>query len=203
MDADPADATTLSDPNTWLRVHGDYLYAYALRRLRDPSLAEEAVQEALIAGWQGRTSFGGASGERTWLTGILKHKIIDCFRRQRRDAPVASAGDGADLDDALAATLFADDGHWASPPQSWGDPERTLEQKRFWEALSACLDRLSAQQRSVFSLRELSGYAAEAICKELGISTTNLWVILYRARLALKECLELGWSGDASRRSAP
>ena len=185
----------LSDPNKWLTEHGDYLYGYALRHLRDTSLAEEAVQETLIAGWQGRASYAGGAGERTWLTGILKHKIIDCFRRQRREAGFESIDEERDGDDALTAESFVADGHWAEPPKSWGNPENTLEQKRFWEALSACLDRLSSQQRAVFSLRELSGLDTDAICKEMDISSTNLWVILYRARMALKACLELNWAG--------
>jgi RNA polymerase sigma-70 factor (ECF subfamily) len=191
-------ATALSDPNVWLKDHGDYLYGYALRHLRDPGLAEEAVQETLIAAWQGRASYAGDAGERTWLTGILKHKIIDCFRRLRREAGFESfdAAREAEGEDALTAASFVADGHWADPPKSWGDPENTLEQKRFWEALAACLDRLSPPQRAVFSLRELSGLDTEAICKEMDITATNLWVILYRARMALKACLEIGWTGE-------
>jgi RNA polymerase sigma-70 factor, ECF subfamily len=184
-------ASTLSDPDTWLRVHGDYLYAYALRQLRDPTLAEETVQETLIAAWQGRASFGGAAGERTWLTGILKHKIIDCYRRRKREALLEPLADG---DDELTAAAFAADGHWANPPQHWGDPENALDRKRLVAALAECLEGLTRQQHAVFSLRELSGADTDSICKELGISTTNLWVILYRARMALKECLEQTWA---------
>jgi RNA polymerase sigma-70 factor, ECF subfamily len=187
----------LSDPNAWLKEHGDYLYGYALRHLRDTTLAEEAVQETLIAAWQGRASYAGASGERTWLTGILKHKIIDCLRRRRREAGFESFDQAADAgtDDALTAASFVADGHWAIAPKSWGNPEDTLEQKRFWETLAACLERLPPQQQAIFSLRELSGLDTDSICKEMAVSSTNLWVILYRARLALKACLELHWAG--------
>jgi RNA polymerase sigma-70 factor (ECF subfamily) len=194
----PPTATAPSDPNAWLKEHGNYLYGFALRHLRDASLAEEAVQETLVAAWQGRAGFGGAAGERTWLTGILKHKIVDCFRRLRREAGFESIEASGEVDDALTAASFAADGHWATPPGSWGDPETTLEQKRFWEALAACLDRLPRQQQAIFSLRELSGLDTDSICKELAISATNLWVILYRARLALKACLELNWVGETA-----
>ncbi len=204
MRKNPPAASRLSDPNSWLNEHGDYLFAYALRHLRDASLAEETVQETLIAAWQSRESYSGSAAERTWLTGILKHKILDCFRRLRREKAFESLDEkDTDRDDALTDAAFAEDGHWVNAPRDWGDPERVLEQKRFWEALSACLEGLSRQQQAIFALREFSGIETEAICRELGISASNLWVILYRARMALKECLEATWLGETGVSRGP
>jgi len=166
-----------------------YLLRYASLQLRDPHAAEDAVQETLVAALAGEASFAGRSNLRTWLTGILKHKVIDAIRRMSRET--AADPDTADFD-----ALFVENGHWADPPQAWADPDASLEQSRFFAALQACLERLPAKTAQAFMMREHLGLETGEICKELGVSTTHCWVLLYRARMALRECLEKSWFKD-------
>lgn len=177
----------------------DYLYRYALLHLRDPSRAEDVVQETLLAAMESRSGFSGKAQLRTWLTGILKHKIVDVFRRQKRETPVEDLDGAAFESDEEFGDLYFDPGdrdHWRSAPRTWGDPERSLEQKRFWEAFDACSRQMPAQIARVFMMRELMGLETDEICKELGISANNCWVMLYRARMNLRQCLETRWFGD-------
>jgi RNA polymerase sigma-70 factor (ECF subfamily) len=176
------------------RVEGEraYLVRYASLQLRDSHAAEDAVQETLLAALAGESSFQGRSNLRTWLTGILKHKIIDAIRRQTREATVVPAhAEAAELD-----ALFAEDGHWNDPPAAWADPDASLEQKRFFAALEACLARLPHKIAQAFMMREHLGLETGEICKELGITSTHCWVLLYRARMALRECLTKEWFGS-------
>lgn len=174
-----------------------YLLRYAVLQLRDPTAAQDAVQETLVAAIEGSSRFSGKSSVKTWLTGILKHKIIDHLRRQNREQPLV---DGADPERSEAETvdaLFAADGHWRDAPARWGDPDRALENKQFWEVFEACARRMPAQTARVFAMREVLELSTEEICKELGITATNCWVMLHRARLSLRACLELNWFGKS------
>ncbi|HZR02109.1 MAG TPA: sigma-70 family RNA polymerase sigma factor [Burkholderiales bacterium] len=184
-----------------LAAHRDYLYRFALAQLRDENHAEDVVQETLLAAVQKAASFSGRAQLRTWLTGILKHKIIDVFRQQTREAlPAGPEHDEATLTDDEFDDLYfnADDrDHWRSFPQTWANPERSLEQKRFWEVFDACTKGMPAQTARVFILREFMGLETEEICKELGITTNNCWVLLYRARMNLRQCLEMRWFDGA------
>jgi RNA polymerase sigma-70 factor, ECF subfamily len=174
------------------RVQGEraYLLRYARLQLRDGAAAEDVVQETLLAALAGEAGFAGRSNLRTWLTGILKHKIIDVIRRQARE-PVAAPGDsGTGEFDAL----FDESGHWREAPSDWGDPDGLLQQKEFMAALEACLEGLPAKTAQAFLLREHMGYETPEICKELAVTPTHCWVLLYRARMALRECLEKTWA---------
>jgi RNA polymerase sigma-70 factor, ECF subfamily len=178
----------MGDPVRWLGEHGDYLFRYARRRLYSNELAEDAVQECLLAALKSREGYAGASSERTWLTGILKHKIVDLIRRQAREVTAPSGTGESDESDWEA--LFDRSGHWLETFRDWGDPASELEKSRIREALDECFRRLKPAQAQIFSLRELSGLSNEEICKELDISQTNAWVMLHRARLSLRECLD-------------
>jgi RNA polymerase sigma-70 factor (ECF subfamily) len=171
-----------------------YLMRYALLQLRDATAAEDAVQETLLAALQTGTGFAGRSSVRTWLTGILKHKIIDHVRRQSREQPLErpedEAGNGAS--DAADA-VFAADGHWHDFPASWGAPDTSFESAQFWAVFEACVQVMPVRTARVFVMREVLELATEDICKELGITATNCWVLLHRARLSLRECLETKW----------
>jgi RNA polymerase sigma-70 factor (ECF subfamily) len=175
-----------------------YLLRYARLQLRDPALAEDAVQETLLAALEGVARFAGKSSLRTWLTGILKHKIIDHLRRAGREQPLTGAGDERTEAEAVDA-LFADDGHWREFPAQWGNPDAALENSRFWAAFELCTQRLPARTARVFMMREILDMPTGDICKALDISTTNCWVMLHRARLTLRECLELQWFGKTDR----
>jgi RNA polymerase sigma-70 factor (ECF subfamily) len=171
------------------RVEGEraYLLRYASLQLRDAHAAEDAVQETLLAALAGEASFQGRSNLRTWLTGILKHKIIDAIRRSSREAPAA----GEDEFDAL----FDERGHWIEMPTAWTDPDASLDQKGFFAALEECLKRLPEKTSQAFLMREHLGLETDEVCKELAITPTHFWVLLYRARMALRECLNKEWFG--------
>lgn len=185
-----------TNPETWLEAHGDYLYRYALSRVRNETLAEDLVQETLLAAIKGRAGFDGRASERTWLTGILKHKVIDQLRRQYREVPLEDDVGACHDDDGFGMDeFFAADGHWASRPAAWSDPAKATEDSHFWDALSLCVERLAPKQRQLFVLREVHGAGNEEICKDMGITPTNAGVMLYRARMSLRQCLELNWFG--------
>jgi RNA polymerase sigma-70 factor, ECF subfamily len=159
--------------------------------LRDAAAAEDCVQEALLAALSGETNFAERSNLRTWLTGILKHKIVDTIRRQSRERPVADAsleGDAGEYDG-----LFDQRGHWENMPAAWQHPEGALSEKQFFAVLEACLRALPERTARVFMMREHLGLETAEICKELGITPTHLWVMLHRARMALRLCLEANW----------
>jgi RNA polymerase sigma-70 factor (ECF subfamily) len=170
------------------------LVRFAQLQLRNEALAEDAVQDALMAVLEKPDSFRAQSSLRTYVTGILKFKIIDSLRLASRERQVDTLDDESD-DDALDA-LFLADGHTREMPRQWGDPDATLEQKDFFRVLEVCLDKLPAQAARVFMMREWLELETDEICKELAISASNLWVILYRARLRLRECLDLNWFGS-------
>ena len=170
-----------------------YLLRYATLQLRDSAAAEDAVQEALLAALAGEANFARRSELRTWLTGILKHKIVDTIRRQSREQPLPDPETDADTGEFDG--LFDRRGHWEVPPQAWEQPEDALGQKQFIAALEACLGALPERTARAFMMREHLGLETAEICKELGISATHCWVMLHRARLALRLCLEKNWFG--------
>jgi RNA polymerase sigma-70 factor (TIGR02943 family) len=178
-----------------LQRHRPYLLRYAFMQLRNPEQAEDVVQETLLAAIEGRARFAGGSSLKTWLTGILKHKILDVIRKKSREQPLIEPADGDDP----AAGLFRDDGHWREMPAVWGDPQQALEDRKFREIFEICSRLLPERSARVFMLREVMEMSTEEICQELAITPTNLWVILHRARLSLRECLEIKWFGGAKQ----
>lgn len=178
--------------NDWLTEHGDYLYRFALARLKDPHQAEDAVQETMLAAIK-NNSFDGESSAKTWLTGILKHKIIDLQRKQIREQPVSDLID-LDTSESSMDDFFDKSGHWLDKPQTLDMPDNSLEQKQFLAVLDECLSKLPKKLKAIFMLRDVHELENENICKELDITATNAWVMLYRARMGLRKCLELNWT---------
>jgi RNA polymerase sigma-70 factor, ECF subfamily len=176
----------MNDFRSRVEAERPYLLRYASLQLRDAHAAEDAVQEALVAALAGEAGFAGRSNLRTWLTGILKHKIVDAIRRLSREA-------AAPPDEEGLQALFDERGHWIDPPRDWDDPDALLEEKQFMAALEECLGRLPAKTAQVFMMREHLGYDTAEICKELGLTPTHCWVLLYRARVALRQCLQQNW----------
>ena len=191
----------MSDPRfAEIESHRPYLLRYALSQLRDGQLAEEAVQEALVAALESVGTFGGKSSLRTWLTSILRFKVIDLQRRAATERHHFESTDFAACEDeGWLDELFDETGHWRDPPQAWSNPEAALEQSRFWEAFEKCLDRLPPAAGRIFFKREILGEETETICKDERITASNCWVILHRARLGLRECLEKSWFGKGAR----
>lgn len=169
------------------------LLKYARLQLRNAAWAEDAVSETVLAALEKPQAFGGQSQLKTWMVGILKHKLIDQIRRNCREMST-TAEDGVDLDDEL----FHPDGHWREAPQDWGDPEQALRQLEFMKVLEACVELLPGQQGRLFMMREWLELDSDEICKALAITPTNLWVMLHRARLRLRDCLQLNWFAGPS-----
>ncbi|MFC1504964.1 sigma-70 family RNA polymerase sigma factor [Thermodesulfobacteriota bacterium] len=180
----------ISDPETWVDRYGDYLYTYAYRRTQDEQGAEDLVQETFLAALGARAKFQGRSSVKTWLTSILKHKLLDRYRKQYREVPHENIEMKADeLDD-----LFDEKGHWKVGPAKWvANPQKHYEQKQFMEALGHCLKTPPKRLSEAFMLRELDGMTTKEICKVLNVSETNLWVMLHRARIYIRECIERSW----------
>lgn len=167
------------------------LLRFAKLQLRNDSMAEDVVSETLLALLEKPDRFEGRSSLRTYATGILKFKIIDVLRQRGREVHI-EAMDEQSTDDALDA-LFQRDGHYNDPPPAWQQPERALEQGQFFDTLQVCVDRLPAKMGRVFMMREWLEQDMDAICGELDITANNCGVMLYRARMQLRECLERNW----------
>jgi RNA polymerase sigma-70 factor, ECF subfamily len=172
------------------------LLRFAVLQLRNEALAEDVVQEALIAVLEKPERFAAHSSLRTYVTGIMKHKIVDALRASKRERQIETLDEQSEAD-AIDA-LFMADGHTHDMPRQWGDPEATLEQKDFFRIMEICLEKLPAKTARIFMMREWLELETEEICKELDISTSNAWVMLYRARIRLRECLDLNWFGKPS-----
>ncbi len=181
---------SIARPEVWVDQYGDYLFSYALPRVQNPSVAEDLVQETFLAALKARASYEGRSSARTWLTGILKHKIVDYFRKNWRERPE----EAPELNIASADSDFDIKGNWRIKPAHWkADPLKLYQQKVFFEVLNRCLSDLPSRSAHVFVLREMDGLDTKEICKVLKISSTNCWVILHRVRHALRKCLEMNW----------
>lgn len=184
------------DAAVWVDKYGDYLYAFAFSRVRDQSVAEDLVQETLLAALQSHSKYDGNSSEKTWLTGILKHKIIDHFRRGSRQVDLTP--DEADMSgyDYLFERDDEWSGHWNPnlKPMQWdATPEAVLERSEFREILTHCLGELPERVANCFTLREMESFDAKEICEILMISMNNYWVMMHRARLHLRRCIEFNW----------
>jgi RNA polymerase sigma-70 factor (ECF subfamily) len=181
------------DPATWVDKYGDYLFRYALCFVRDRDLAEDLVQETFLAALQSYGSFGQRSSEKAWLFGILKHKALDHYRKHERLSHLV-------MDETESPDVFirkgSRAGFWRSDrsPKDWSfDPENCVEQRALRAILDDCLDRLSPRLAMVFRLREIEQVKGKVICSELNITENNLWVMLHRARLCLRNCIEINW----------
>ena len=185
------------DPGRWLDCHGDYLYRYALMRVRDPEVAEDLLQETLLAGVGAYRSHAGRSSERTWLVGILKHKVVDYFRRIAKNSEFQLIPEGEDETDSFEES-GPWRGHWREDraPTSWAG--YALESRDFWETFESCLSQLPQQMSIAFTLREIDGLTSTEICEILNVTPNNLCVLLHRSRLKLRHLLELTWFQTSS-----
>jgi RNA polymerase sigma-70 factor (TIGR02943 family) len=177
-----------------LAQHQPYLLRFARLQLRNDAWAEDAVSETMLAALSKPQAFDNRSQLKTWLVGILKHKVIDILRQRQREVSLeVDDGDGSEELDAL---MFKADGHFAAMPAQWGNPEQELNSRQFFLVLEACAEKLPPAMARVFLMREWLELPSEDICKELQLTPTNLYVQLHRARLRLRECLELNWFGN-------
>lgn len=181
----------LSEPEQWLLLHGDVLYRYGLARVRNCEVAEDLVQETLLAALKAKENFAGKSSEQTWLIGILKHKMIDYFRKASREKTQEfdEGVTGVENDD-----YFNQQGHWQVDLSSWSQPDKSMEQEQFVTTLQACIERLPSRMAQLFMLREFEDMKSEEICELMSISSlNNFWVMLSRTRVQLRHCLDINW----------
>jgi RNA polymerase sigma-70 factor (ECF subfamily) len=198
--AAPAAAARLSDPERWVEEHGDHLFKFAILRLRDAARAEDLVQETFLAALKGGDRFAGRSAERSWLVGILKHKILDHYRKASRETSFTDLTfyESEENEPFQPDGLFQ--GGWIHDPardlgpMEWPeDAMANLDRAVFWKAFHECTAKLPRNVAAVFTMREVDGVESREICRVLNISENNLWVMLHRARMALRRCLEMNW----------
>ena len=183
--------SNLLNPNLWVDAYADYLYRYAITRVNNSEVAEDLVQETFLAGIKGKESFLGNSNEKTWLTAILRRKIIDHYRKRSNNNQLI-----VDVPDERFGKYGTMNDHWLDEkaPQEWAiAADHEFENKEFNSILKACIDHLPDNWASCFILRIMEEMKSDEVCKELNISPSNLWVMLHRARLQLRDCLEKGW----------
>jgi RNA polymerase sigma-70 factor (ECF subfamily) len=171
---------------TWVDDYGDALYHFALAQVRKKDIAEDLVQETFLSAVRSQKRFKGLSSEKTWLFGILKHKVMEYFRKvkalSRVDATTVQTVD-ADAFPGLQDGWPAAAAHWST------DPDAAHAKKEFWEHLLQCLSRLPKRTADAFVYREIDGLSTAEICKQLGISAANCGTMLYRARLRLRHAM--------------
>ncbi len=181
----------LSAPDQWVLLYGDILFRYTVVRVREREIAEDLVQATLLSALKSKENFQGKSTEQTWLIGILKHKIIDHFRKVSRENTVELemceiAGEADDY--------FDQQGHWQVDFSSWSKPDKSMEQDQFMMVLATCIDRLPTKMAQLFVLCEFDNMKTEEICRMMSISTmNNFWVMLSRTRVQLRHCLDIKW----------
>jgi RNA polymerase sigma-70 factor (ECF subfamily) len=192
-----SDSTSSVNPERWVEKYGDVLFGFAAMRVRDRAIAQDLVQETFLAAIKGREGFAGRATERSWLFGILRNKLVDYYRRQGREVALGDLESPLPEEEgAFCGSGPGKDG-WAKAlgPKAWETPEEILVSKEFQEVLKGCLSRLPEKIAQVFLLREIDGVSSDEICKDLEISPNNLWVMLHRARMGLRRCLEIHWFG--------
>jgi len=177
------------DPSNWLNDHGDYLFSFALSRISKRDVAEDLVQETLLSAFQAKEKFRGGSSERTWLVSILKRKIIDHYRKQSRNPESPTEDFSMPFHKGGAK-----DGQWIMDhaPTSW-EEEVLQDDGSLMEIIQYCISLLAPKMAATFNMKTLDEISTEEICKELDISESNLWVLMHRARLQLRECVENNW----------
>lgn len=173
-----------------LEHHRKYLVRLAVLQLRDEAQAQDVVQETFAAALT--ANFQGGSSLKTWLTGILKHKIIDMVRRESRFVTLAT-DDNDEIPESSFDDLFKANNHWAEAPSNWRTPDEALSDQQFQAIFQLCTERLQKKHAQIFMMREVMDMPIEEICNHLEITTTNCSVILYRARMSLRLCLEQKW----------
>lgn len=183
------DQATLN-PESWVDQYGDMLFQFAYSRVGKADAAEELVQETFLAAIRAQKKFEGRSTEKTWLYSILKHKIIDHFRNKKKYVTKTNDKDYVEITDQF----FDENGNWSMRPAQWNvNPMEAYEQKEFLDVFYQCLSQVPERLADAFVYREIDGLSTEEICKVLNITTSNFWVMIYRARMILRRCMDISW----------
>jgi len=188
------------DPSTWIDAYGDYLYRYALTRVSNSSVAEDLVQETFLAGIKSLKNFGGRSTLKTWLTGILKFKLMDYYRKSSREKTFTQL---TSFYEDQENEHFGDNGHWLNgdfSPADWSAEQwENVDRQEFMTQFLECAEKLPPKIKQVYLMREVDGVDSKDIVEQLEITPQNLWTILHRARMALRKCLQDNWSSPDKR----
>jgi len=189
------------DPEGWVEQYGDDLFGFAAARVRNRAIAQDLVQETFLAGIKSGEGFAGRSSERSWLFGILRNKLADYYRLQNQEEAITDTEPPLPEERGAFGTGGLGKDGWVMKlaPQAWETPDETLISKEFQDVLRSCLSRLPDKVAQVFRLREIDDVTSEEICKDLGVSPNNLWVMLHRARMGLRRCLEVHWFGNKQK----
>ncbi|MBN2614451.1 MAG: sigma-70 family RNA polymerase sigma factor [Bacteroidales bacterium] len=185
---------TKLDPAIWVDEYGDYLYNYAWSRVHSKQLAEDLVQDTFVSALNAMDSFRGESTVRTWMLSILRRKVVDHYRKKSTQNEKTTLSFESPFEDESGTK-----GHWIMEraPKDWqwqsGYPMRS---KEFQSIMESCLSQLPEKWKSVFVLKVMEEIESSEICKEVGCTSSNFWVILHRARLQLRECIEKKWINE-------
>ena len=179
------------NPQKWPALFGDILYQYALPRVNDSLIAEDLVQDTFLSALKGIAGFKGIASEKNWLFAILKNKIIDFYRKKATEQSIMSMPDLK----ALEGEWFDEEGNWAEDkrPKDWRAGDNPAEKKEFLKIIEWCKDHLKELQQQVFTLKYLEDLNSTEICKVLNLSSSNYWVLIHRARLQMRDCVEKHW----------
>ena len=185
------------DPERWLDEYGDALFGFATLRVRDRAIAQDLVQETFLAALKAKQSFAGRSTERSWLFGILRNKLADHYRLQSRETPLLEPGSSTPEEEGFFHSSGPGRDGWIIrvAPKAWEAPDESLMNKEFQVVFQECVSGLPEKVAQVFLQREVDDVPSEEICKEFDITPNNFWVMLHRARMALRRCLEINWFG--------
>jgi RNA polymerase sigma-70 factor (TIGR02943 family) len=188
----------ITDPSEWVKIYGDILYAYALSRVYRRELAEDLVQETFLSALKSRGNFRGQSSEQTWMISILKNKIIDHYRKlgNSREKMILDKNWETSGEESPFQKEGPLKGHWIKEkaPGSYGNSiEKMIDSREFQHILELCLSLLPEKWAAAFTLKVMEEFESDEVCKDLGISSSNLWVIMHRARLKIRDCLEKRW----------
>ncbi|MBT6006887.1 MAG: sigma-70 family RNA polymerase sigma factor [Prolixibacteraceae bacterium] len=172
------------DIQDWVEEYGDTLYRFALSRVYDEVLAEDLVQTTYLAAINGLKNFAGDSSPKTWLFGILKHKIIDHFRKKKS----ISLEEISNLDHVFHAS-FDENGRWTKGYLHWNlAPDEILENKELKKVLWLCIQALPDKLKLIFISREVEGDRSDCICEKYDLTLSNFGVIMHRLRHKLRDC---------------
>jgi RNA polymerase sigma-70 factor (ECF subfamily) len=198
MDVTATSKNNMLSPEKWVDNYSDYLFTYAYSRVNDEEVARDLVQDTFLSALRAKDAFKGEASEKTWLVSILKRKVIDLYRKnavRKEESFEESESFKVAYDHYFRDDEASRPGHWAGPnnPQPWNEQKLNIEQKEFGKVLAACLSKLPKSWSSVFTMKHIDEESSENICKELSITTSNYWVIIHRAKLQMRECLEKNW----------
>ena len=176
------------NPDKWIDLHADYMFNYTISRVNNRDLAKDLVQETFLSSLKAMKNYKGQASERTWLISILKRKIIDHYRKSNSVKGKAE----------VRMSFYENGknkGKWIEEraPSTWNNIDHTIENEELKAVLDLCIENLPEKYRSVFLLKTIQNYETKEICNELGISSSNLWVIIHRTRIQLRACLEGNW----------